>query len=47
MTKFNKFFIMALGLMTLGLSACASVDRSTASSQEEGQHYKPQLFDRQ
>jgi uncharacterized protein YceK len=41
----NKYFLMLIGALTLGLSACASIDRSTAS-EEDIQHYKPTGLDR-
>jgi hypothetical protein len=47
MTKFNRLFVMLIGIMVLGLSACSSIERKTASSsQEDDSHYKPQLLDR-
>jgi type IV pilus biogenesis protein CpaD/CtpE len=43
----NKFFLMLMTAMTLGLSACASMDRSTASSKEDDvKVYKPTGLDR-
>jgi len=42
----NKFFLILATAMTLGLAACASLDRSTASD-EEVQVYKPSSLDRQ
>ena len=42
----NKFFLMLTAAMTLGLSACASMDRSTASDKEDVQVYKPTGVDR-
>jgi hypothetical protein len=41
----NKYFLMLVGALTLGLSACASIDRSTASD-ESVQADKPSSLDR-
>jgi starvation-inducible outer membrane lipoprotein len=41
----NKYFLMLVGALSLGLSACASIDRSTASD-ESVQVDKPSSLDR-
>ncbi|MEO5668567.1 MAG: hypothetical protein ABIR96_10950 [Bdellovibrionota bacterium] len=41
----NKYFLMLMTVLTLGLSACASMERSTAS-EEDVQTYKPSSLDR-
>lgn len=46
MKKWNHIFLTFCGLMVLGLSACASVERNTASSIDDSDHFKPYLADR-
>lgn len=46
MIKFSKVFILGMLLASVGLTACASVDRSTASDKDDAHVYKPLGLDR-